>query len=155
MKVFGKKKRLREQNEGLKNEITLIMTEAVKNGDHLREKPFIPEDLDFQETVDEGKDDDVTTRIYTRDNFNLSRLIDNQWILLKPNGEKHVFTIDNLLEAITLLRCSGMPISVYGYMNDGPTMADMVAKEFDIIVIDAEKEALKEIQEEISNEQTD
>ncbi|PHS03978.1 MAG: hypothetical protein COA88_14600 [Kordia sp.] len=140
MLYFGKKKiKIREQEDQIKEltrwgkelreEVLALIKESVMQGEHLKGDIFIPEYLGFEETVDEGSSDDVTTRIYTLADFNLSRASGKTWVLLKPNGEKHIFEIIDMYEAIMVLRCSGVPVSVKQYMNQ-PGLAELTEKKF-------------------------
>lgn len=154
------KPQLIERVENLKTELadkTKILDDVAKesyeNGEHLKVSPFIPQYLGFEETVVEDKDDAVQARIYTKNGFNISQMIDTKrpgWVILSPTKEAYNLIIENMYTAIIVLRACGMPISMKDYFDENKKMEDRMQESFSSnldqlkenrTVIDSEKDA--------------
>lgn len=142
------KKELEAENKELKEALGRISAEAIVNGEHLKEQPFIPEYVGFEETVSRGEFDTVAARIYTKDGFNVARPLDTNnknWIILPPNGQPVELLITNMYNAIVILFACGMEITIKDYFEHNNQMAEEEDEEFAKIEkeMEAEMNSLK------------
>ena len=110
---------LETENSDLQNKINEFRAERYREGEHLKEHPFIPEYIGFEETIlEDSKDDSVQARIYTKSGFNLSRPVNHQnkeWFILTPEKITVRAKLSNMLNAIVVLQSLGMDVSVEAY----------------------------------------
>lgn len=129
------KKELIERNEiletqvaDLEKQLITIANEAYTNGEHLKIAPFIPEYLGFTETVLTDDDDIVTARVYTKAGFNIAKPVDVSkpfWVILGA-GKSTELVMDNMYDAIIVLRACGMEVSLEDYFEHNSKEAQLL-----------------------------
>lgn len=120
---------LEEKNEYLLESNKSLVKESMESGDHLIDEPFIPEYIGFEENELEDSLGWTVGRIYNKDGYSISKIQDNSWLVLCPDGHKNRLTIENMLEGIIGLKMSGMNISPADLLDEDETI-----KKIDIIV---------------------
>jgi len=100
----------------LQNEIIKIIEESKAHGQHLIDEPFIPEYLEFTDTVHFDADD-ARRVYYTLSGFNITRLQGNKWALVMPDSKTVSFNVENMLSGIIVLKALGVPVSVETVLN--------------------------------------
>lgn len=122
---------LETENHDMKEAIAQIEKMAYEQGYHLKQNPFIPEYLGFEETVLTANDM-VHGRIYTKKGFNVARPVSvdqKGWIVLTSDGKKFEnILLENMYNAIVVLRALGMDISVQDYFDHNKKELDRMAE---------------------------
>jgi len=125
--------RVKKEAEITREQYVLLSAKAFNYGMQLMEEPFIPEDLNFKETVFPDPKGGPDTRVYHRDGFSLARpvsLEDTKWRLVDPQGEKFLFDAPNLFYAIERLNFCGMEeISLEKYYESMEAFGDKLSEE--------------------------
>lgn len=95
----------------LREDVKSIMIERMDNGEHLKEEPFMPEDLHFEARGFQSKEGH-TIEIYEKEGWIVSPMlyseVSNQWNIRSDKGLYTLVSIDNLYEGIEALRMLGM-----------------------------------------------
>jgi hypothetical protein len=102
----------------MQQEVLRINQNAYDDGFHLIDRPFVPSDLGFTESVLENGKDITVARVYTKEGYNIARPIDSsiEWYtVLKPDGTKTNLLLPNLFYAIITLSAIGMNLSIEAY----------------------------------------
>lgn len=119
--LLDRVKELEEANGKTTQQLMELFFEAEVTGVFLRNDPFIPEDLGFEEKEVRDDDDILVCRVYHKDGFSLSRYIDTsrpEWIILKPTSDKPVEILISSMEmGIKILQACGMDTSIAKYLN--------------------------------------
>ena len=108
----------------------------------LKDDPFIPEELGFKESIQEGQSGTVAARIYSKDGFNIARPVEidvRHWVVLDPNGNTNKVLLPNIYNAIFTLQACGMEISHEMYFEG----------DVDAMRVEGEKKAMKEFNEKV------
>lgn len=124
--MFNRK--LKKKIASLEESIDYRNKHDHESGEHLKKGPFIPEYLGFVETVHKTG---VTThaRIYTKDGYNMSKAVNtnrNEWIILDPTGMSNSVLLENMYNAIVVLRACGMQMTVFDYHQENKKMLKQI-----------------------------
>jgi len=121
VELLARVQELEEANGKVTKQLMDLFFEAEVCGIFLRNDPFIPEDLGFEQNEVRDADDVLLCRVYSKDGFNLSRYIDTskpEWIIVKPGSDKELeIRIDSMEMGIKILQACGMDTSIAKYLN--------------------------------------
>lgn len=154
LKIFNIKRNLRNEiaeltasNIGLQDSLIAKVHEGFDAGLHLQDQPFIPEYMEFEESIQET--DGRTSRIYSRDGFCLTKTRqdlsennprnDMRWIVINmniprdENGKYPSSTVflDSMYHAIVVLNGLGMnlPMGTQAFDPNAPDTAEEIIEQ--------------------------
>ena len=142
---------LETENHDLLEKLGQAAEQQLRMGFGLIDDPFIPEYLGFTYTEARDPETDVVTgRIYTKEGFNMAKPVnhigtnknEHTWIILLPGNKSVEVIIENMYNAIVVLRAHGMDISVESYFEYNNNLEELMDKKFQL----EEEKYLKELE---------
>lgn len=134
---------LETENHDLRGQLEKMVNEAYKDGEHIKQNPFIPEYLGFTETViTDQSTGAVTARVYTKKGFNISRPVSTEkhsWLIMDSEGKTNTLLIENMRHGIDVLRACGMKVSMNDYFEYNAKMEQELIGKINDEINNAEK----------------
>jgi hypothetical protein len=110
------------EKEDIQKKLDGIVSEAISNGELLKNNPFIPEYLGFTESeIRDTTTGALSARVYSKGGFNISRPIGSEnvkWAVMDSFGNMNAVHIRSMYHAIIVLDACGMSISINDYFED-------------------------------------
>lgn len=137
--------------ERSERDIQLLVTEALSQGEHLKENPFMPEELGFVRNVDEGDTFGLPIEVYSLEDNHIAMHPEGHWVLKLPEMTESIkLEIVSEYDALIAFRALGLPISLEEVLGASEESEETIEKINKGLLLEAaeDKEYLENKEEE-------